>query len=240
MPDWAFIRLAASGPRAEMDRFKGECIRPQRESTSPGLDFEALVPAPDPTDIDDDWREENWGTKWNSRQFSELLNQPERYACRFATAWSVPEQIFVALARKYPSLAVEIFAVGEAGHWGYVGASCTGVYHSVEVEHVQRLRFLIFQADAQSCFPIPLSEDPAGLIANMSSVHQDDVDYHAAASRVGQQRIVGAWLAAVSRLPAEQRAHLEFCEDVEGYTAWLESEDRGTSHRQVSTRRRQP
>jgi hypothetical protein len=50
-----------------------------------------------------DWSCANWGSKWNSCRESEIeYNRGEVLEYEFNTAWSMPEQIFAALSKKYP------------------------------------------------------------------------------------------------------------------------------------------
>ena len=67
-----------------------------------------------------DWCIENWGTKWNAYSI-----KFDRLSVRFDTAWSPPEPVIIALAKKFPNVSfhLEYFecGVGFAG-----GFSCYG------------------------------------------------------------------------------------------------------------------
>jgi hypothetical protein len=54
------------------------------------------------------WANINWGTKWNACYFEVIAEEPGRYECRFETAWSPPEPVYVKLAEMFPHLCFEI------------------------------------------------------------------------------------------------------------------------------------
>jgi hypothetical protein len=54
------------------------------------------------------WANMNWGTKWNASEFEVIREEPGRYECRFETAWSPPERVYVKLAEMFPKLCFEI------------------------------------------------------------------------------------------------------------------------------------
>jgi hypothetical protein len=53
-----------------------------------------------------DWANENWGTKWNPG--SVTLNEESDTSIEYAfdTAWSAPDPIFTALAKKFPNVEI--------------------------------------------------------------------------------------------------------------------------------------
>jgi hypothetical protein len=54
------------------------------------------------------WANMNWGTKWNASCFEIIKEEPGRYECRFETAWSPPEPVYVKVAETFPNLCFEI------------------------------------------------------------------------------------------------------------------------------------
>jgi hypothetical protein len=54
------------------------------------------------------WSNRNWGTKWNAYDFAIIREEPGRYECRFETAWSPPEPVYIKLAETFPRLSFEI------------------------------------------------------------------------------------------------------------------------------------
>ncbi len=54
------------------------------------------------------WSNANWGTKWNASGFCVLKEEPGRYECRFETAWSPPEPLYVKLAEMFPNLRFDV------------------------------------------------------------------------------------------------------------------------------------
>jgi hypothetical protein len=54
------------------------------------------------------WANMNWGTKWNASDFEVIREEPGRYECRFDTAWSPPEPVYVKLAEVFPNLCFEV------------------------------------------------------------------------------------------------------------------------------------
>jgi Ferredoxin-like domain in Api92-like protein len=67
-----------------------------------------------------DWSIANWGTKWNSYNFSmDNDDVPDRLSFRFETAWSFPGPIFEKLARMFPTLRFECTCFDEG--WFFAG-----------------------------------------------------------------------------------------------------------------------
>jgi hypothetical protein len=62
------------------------------------------------------WNIANWGTKWDARDVN--LEQDENEAIyTFSTAWSIPEQVFRAMAEQHPTLDFTFGCEEEQG-WG--------------------------------------------------------------------------------------------------------------------------
>jgi hypothetical protein len=61
----------------------------------------------------DDWRMQNWGTKWNSNALTVFDDEPLQFM--FDTALGFPLQIFEALARQHPTLRFECAMLEESG-----------------------------------------------------------------------------------------------------------------------------
>ena len=61
------------------------------------------------------WRCVNWGTKSNSYSLRLLNDNPLVFS--FATAWSFPELVFVALARAFPTVHFRCQTVEECGNF---------------------------------------------------------------------------------------------------------------------------
>lgn len=58
------------------------------------LNFEKIIPYPDKKSRNDNWRSDNWGTKWNSYD-----GQVTEDGISFNTAWAPPTPIVGALAK---------------------------------------------------------------------------------------------------------------------------------------------
>jgi hypothetical protein len=54
------------------------------------------------------WSNRNWGTKWNASDFKLITEERGRYECRFETAWSPPEPVYLKLAEMFPNLRFDI------------------------------------------------------------------------------------------------------------------------------------
>jgi hypothetical protein len=54
------------------------------------------------------WANVNWGTKCNPWDFKVIREEPGVYECRFETAWSPPEPVYVKLAEMFPALCFEM------------------------------------------------------------------------------------------------------------------------------------
>ncbi|MER9937434.1 hypothetical protein [Mesorhizobium sp. M0088] len=66
-----------------------------------------------------DWSIANWGTKWNSYDFELVSEDPFQFL--FQTAWSFPEPVFVALAKRYPTLQFECLSFDEGWNFAATG-----------------------------------------------------------------------------------------------------------------------
>ena len=87
------------------------------------FDFNKIVPMPDDVyaSMDErssgiplwyDWSVANWGTKWNAYEVCSIYEQ----GYSFWTAWSAPEQIFVALSERFPDVTITVeFADEDTG-----------------------------------------------------------------------------------------------------------------------------
>ena len=81
------------------------------------FDFNKIIPEPDYEHEDDwcDWREDNWGTKWNAESFFEGEYSPVDYddenTCEFYfyTAWCPPYGIIEELNEKYVGVSIQLF-----------------------------------------------------------------------------------------------------------------------------------
>lgn len=59
-----------------------------------------------------DWRVENWGTKWNSCD-NEIIDGQHIV---FRTAWSMPNEVFIALSKKYHTRIIVEYADEDLGY----------------------------------------------------------------------------------------------------------------------------
>ena len=71
------------------------------------IDFNKIIPEPQYKDDDEwyKWRIEHWGTKWNAYEQKKSDKSNELY---FWTAWRTPLKVFQAIAKKFPSIAIEV------------------------------------------------------------------------------------------------------------------------------------
>lgn len=71
-----------------------------------------------------DWRNSNWGTKWNG---CDQEYDPETEQLKFDTAWCVPEPIFAKIAEDNPDKNLDIYSEEETG-WFIEGKTENGQY----------------------------------------------------------------------------------------------------------------
>lgn len=162
----ASSRLVLTGPKIELERFRRECIRVQRDDPTglPSLDFEALVPMPleivatirDDSDealqaasaatgYEDwhDWSVAHWGTEDNTLAYSGRLIGDTIFDCVFQTSWSAPEPVLEVLAARYPGLSGAVLAsellLGEY----LIGDIRNGAFCSVRAACDQQVDMLI-------------------------------------------------------------------------------------------------
>lgn len=65
-----------------------------------------------------DWKNNNWGTKWDTYDGDMDTPASEELTCNFQTAWNLPEPIFVIMAKLYPTMTFLIETVEEGGAFG--------------------------------------------------------------------------------------------------------------------------
>lgn len=109
-PDWPKTPLTEStakqysfsDPRGEV----GECPE-MIEHENPfyaGLRFKST------NRVDDrwyDWRNQNWGTKWDCYEVQIDEELPYGFEVTFDTAWAPPEEICEAIREKYPDISIQ-------------------------------------------------------------------------------------------------------------------------------------
>jgi hypothetical protein len=67
-----------------------------------------------------DWNVREWGTKWDACDSDFDDNTEETHAglyYSFNTAWSIPEQVYIAITKQHPELSFQFYAEEEQG-WG--------------------------------------------------------------------------------------------------------------------------
>jgi len=81
-----------------------------------------------------EWSCANWGTKWNSYDYTERERIAGRAAVQFVTANGVPRPILRRLSEMYPLLVIEIESIDEGGP-EFVGQYSDGAERFKQVEH---------------------------------------------------------------------------------------------------------
>lgn len=122
MPNLMCNHLIIHGERA-VEIMRSVLVESEETDCGYELDFEKIVPMPEELNtygnLDScDWREHNWGTKWNA--YHTQINDIEKADIYFDTAGSQVPQIIKALSEKYPDCKFEYeYAEERAG--GYAG-----------------------------------------------------------------------------------------------------------------------
>jgi hypothetical protein len=60
-----------------------------------------------------EWRNRNWGTKWNTYDHEEVRETSRSISYVFQTAWGEPQPVFEALKAKFPGLKFSVHVDGE-------------------------------------------------------------------------------------------------------------------------------
>ena len=135
MPNWCSNEVEIYGEKEAIAKFDEECFTDFKGT--PVLDFAKVMPEPDYDQPQKDgthnngvqkelhdvmpdwwnWRNNNWGTKWNlvpdpegNLTGYEVTGQSEDFLqLEFETAWSPPAGIYDTIFEKYPDLTVSWF-----------------------------------------------------------------------------------------------------------------------------------
>ena len=135
MPNWCSNEVTIEGTKEDMAKFVEECFTDFQGT--PVLDFNKVMPEPDYNKPQKDgthnngvqkelhdvmpdwwnWRNNNWGTKWNlvpdpegNLTGYEVVGQDDGFIqLEFETAWSPPNGIYNEIWTKYPDLTVSWF-----------------------------------------------------------------------------------------------------------------------------------
>lgn len=87
------------------------------------------------------WSVQNWGTKWNSYSYELVKREPELLEFTFDTAWSPPEPVFEALAKRdeVKGLDIKIAAFDEGWGFAYIAKIGDGYCMSQDLEATDEL-----------------------------------------------------------------------------------------------------
>ena len=135
MPNWCSNEVEIYGEKEDIAKFVEECFTDFKGT--PVLDFAKVMPEPDYDQPQKDgthnngvqkelhdvmpdwwnWRNTNWGTKWNlvpdpegNLTGYELVGKDDGFIqLEFETAWSPPNGIYNEIWAKYPDLTVNWF-----------------------------------------------------------------------------------------------------------------------------------
>ena len=135
MPNWCSNEVEIYGEKEDIAKFVEECFTDFKGT--PVLDFAKVMPEPDYDQPQKDgthnngvqkelhdvmpdwwnWRNNNWGTKWNlvpdpegNLTGYEVVGQDDGFIqLEFETAWSPPNGIYNEIWAKYPDLTVSWF-----------------------------------------------------------------------------------------------------------------------------------
>lgn len=133
MPNWCTNTFRVTGSKKQVESFKAEHFRQGEDTDELQFDFNTVIPMPDSVFKGNigkaeeekygdnnwyNWSINNWGTKWNSchntgPKMRETKKGDTALTFMFDTAWSPPEPIFQALAKRYPDLFIEIHYIEE-------------------------------------------------------------------------------------------------------------------------------
>ena len=136
MPNWCENTLDITGPEDSVNRF---IMFAKGEETDNGtiipLSFDSLYPEPNYDEVEVfptitvspvgnssnmpdwwNWRNSNWGTKWDLDNHTTFDSGVGWANYMFDTAWGPPIELFVKVAADYPDLKFTL-TYGESGMW---------------------------------------------------------------------------------------------------------------------------
>jgi hypothetical protein len=88
------------------------------------------------------WANVNWGTKCNPWDFKVIREEPGVYECRFESAWSPPEPVYVKLAETFPRLSFEISGGDDMLNFDFEATARDGAF-SIQYGDPTREGFLL-------------------------------------------------------------------------------------------------
>lgn len=256
MSDFAITRLGLSGPQYEMDRFISTCIRKPGELEPISFDFSGLIPMPEVIArtikaADEEtkqhallttgcqswrgWSRIHWGTELNATSYREFLREPERFECSFETVWSYPEPVLRTLAAHFPQLTGYVFCSEGTEGWAYVGDLRGGHYTGTGMRITYKLQYLIHDAEAGACVPLPSPKPLKPLESKLNELKLDvsgmgmeaELFGVATPARAGQ-RIINVWEAPYRHLPSHHLALVNLADDAQAlleHLFWFSDEE---------------
>lgn len=134
MPNHVTIKVTLTGPTQVLNEIERSHIL---NDVEPFLDFNSIIPMPVsmnitcPPRVEEqeialqnqirygcqtwyEWSIENWGTKWNSYDFSHY-REDDTLVMNFQTAWSLPDPVLLELTDLYPEIVLHLECVEEGG-----------------------------------------------------------------------------------------------------------------------------
>ena len=108
MANHCYCTLKLSGPADELHRFKRQALAPAALYT---LSLDSLRPAPPDmtTEERSEWREANWGPTGDAYRTHQSQEDNGNLNYEFATAWSPPNQSFMAhVAQQFTQLKLTL------------------------------------------------------------------------------------------------------------------------------------
>lgn len=112
MPNWVSNRLTVEANETLLDAL----VSHVDDAEGQPLSFQKILPRPAEEGDWYNWNVRNWGTKWDAQEVS-LVRSAGVALFEFATAWSTPEQVVVALSFRFPAASIVLEYEEEQG-WG--------------------------------------------------------------------------------------------------------------------------
>ena len=179
MANEVFKRVTVSGPADDISAFVEQCFAKQKDG-SLAFNFAAITPIPDALDESEyenwqDWRIQNWGTKWHAGGTSFSPGHPAPGATEllffFDTATVPPLPILLEASQQFPTLRFQAqckdVMMNFVGAGEFSAGSCSFKFRNFDENDELYQRVISEEAEEDELFDDLVNDRPNDEIIRM-------------------------------------------------------------------------